>query len=59
MGTSQKRSITVNESNIKMAVDLNFGDSGKGWDYAVLDIYINGKKTLGFLIDRDDNSDNE
>lgn len=46
-------------SNIKMTVDLNFGDSGKGWDYAILDIYINGKKTLGFLIDRDDNSDNE
>lgn len=46
-------------NNINMSVDLNFGDSGKGWDYAILDVYINGKKTLGYLIDKDDNDSTE
>ena len=39
---------------ISVSVDLKFGDSGKGWDFGILDIYINGKKTLGFLIDKND-----
>lgn len=45
--------------NITVTVDLKFGDSGKGWDFGILDIYINGKKTLGFLIDKDDGGDEE
>ncbi len=41
--------------NLDLNIDIKFGDSGKGWDYAILDIYINGRKTLGFLIDKEDN----
>ncbi len=40
--------------DLEVTTDINFGNSGKGWDFAILDIYINGKKTLGFLIDKDD-----
>lgn len=32
--------------------DVSFGDSGKGYDYAVIDIYINGVKAIGFLVDK-------
>lgn len=39
--------------NITVTTKLSFGDSGKGYDYGLLDIYINGDKTLGFLIDKD------
>jgi len=38
---------------ISIGVDVNFGDSGKGYDYAVIDISINGEKAIGFLIDKD------
>lgn len=41
-------------SDLAVTTDISFGDSGKGWDFAILDIYINGKKTLGFLIDKED-----
>ena len=40
--------------NISIYCDINFGDSGEGYDYAVLDIYINGAKSIGFLIDKND-----
>ena len=40
--------------NISIYCDINFGDSGEGYDYAVLDIYINGVKSIGFLIDKND-----
>ena len=40
--------------NISIYCDINFGDSGEGYDYAVLDIYINGAKSIGFLIDQND-----
>lgn len=40
--------------DLKITTDISFGDSGKGWDFAILDIYINGKKTLGFLVDKED-----
>ena len=40
--------------NITISCDINFGDSGEGYDYAVLDIYINGTKSIGFLIDKND-----
>lgn len=38
--------------SIKITTDLNFGDSGKGYDYGVLDIYLNGVKCVGFLFDQ-------
>lgn len=40
--------------NISIYCEINFGDSGEGYDYAVLDIYINGAKSIGFLIDKND-----
>ena len=40
--------------NISIYCDINFGDSCEGYDYAVLDIYINGAKSIGFLIDKND-----
>jgi hypothetical protein len=46
----------VNHSDqVSIYCDINFGDSGLGYDYAVLDIYINGTKSIGFLIDKNDN----
>ena len=41
-------------NNISVYCDINFGDSGEGYDYAILDIYINGVKSIGFLIDKND-----
>ena len=38
---------------ITITTDVNFGDSGLGYDYAVIDIYINGGKAIGFLIDKE------
>lgn len=37
-----------------MTIDCNvsFGDSENGYDYAVIDIYINGVKAIGFLVDK-------
>ena len=34
--------------------DINFGDSGHGYDYAILDVYINGVKSVGFFIDKNE-----
>jgi hypothetical protein len=34
--------------------DISFGDSGMGYDYAILDIYINGVKSIGFVIDKNE-----
>lgn len=39
----------------RITFKLSFGDSGKGYDYAVLDIYINGAKVIGFLVDKNEN----
>lgn len=55
----QMQAYLKHSDNITVSTDLRFGDSGKGWDYGLLDIYINGRKTLGFLIDRDDNKEND
>lgn len=38
--------------NINVDVAVSFGDSGKGYDYGVIDIYINGSKSIGFLVDK-------
>ena len=40
--------------NISLYIDINFGQSGYGYDYAIIDITINGKKTIGFLVDKDE-----
>ena len=40
--------------NISLDIDINFGQSGNGYDYAIIDITINGKKTIGFLVDKDE-----
>lgn len=47
-------SMYVNHSpKITIETDVNFGDSGLGYDYAIIDIYINGGKAIGFLIDKE------
>lgn len=33
-------------------VKVSFGDSGYGYDFAVVDIYLNGDKALGILVDK-------
>lgn len=43
----------VHSDNVTISTDVNFGDSGRGYDYAVIDIYINGVKAIGFLVDKD------
>ena len=47
------RSYVVPSKNITIGVDVNFGDSGHGYDYAVIDIILNGKKAVGLLVDKD------
>jgi hypothetical protein len=45
--------VYVHHSNkISVDVDVNFGDSGRGYDYGVIDILINGSKAIGFLVDK-------
>lgn len=38
-------------------VQISFGDSGEGYDYAVIDITINGIKAVGFLVAPDDENE--
>lgn len=42
-----------NNSNITITTELSFGQSGYGYDYAVIDIYINGSKAVGLLVDKE------
>lgn len=42
-----------NTSNISLSTQVSFGHSGYGYDYAVIDVYINGTKAVGFLIDKE------
>lgn len=39
-------------NNFTITVEVNFGDSGEGYDYGIIDIYINGNKTIGFLVNK-------
>lgn len=39
--------------NLSFDIQVSFGASGKGYDYALVDVIINGVKSLGFLIDKD------
>ena len=43
----------THSDRITITSEINFGDSGLGYDYAIIDIYINGGKAIGFLIDKD------
>lgn len=38
--------------SMTVSTEVSFGDSGKGYDIAVVDIIINGNKCMGFLIDK-------
>ena len=40
--------------NISIESKVNFGQSEKGYDYAIVDIYINGRKSIGFLVDKNE-----
>lgn len=42
-----------NKQNVDIDVEVNFGDSGEGYDYAVIDVILNGQKAIGFLIDKE------
>jgi len=48
----QIRDYVHHGKNITIDVTVDFGDSGQGYDYAVINIYINGQKSIGFLIDK-------
>lgn len=39
--------------NISVRTEINFGQSGYGYDYAVIDIYINGSKAVGLLVNKE------
>lgn len=39
--------------NIDLKTEINFGKDEHGYDYAVVDIIINGVKSVGFLVNRD------
>lgn len=39
--------------NMSLDIKVEFGDSGEGYDYAVVDVIINGEKAIAFLIDKD------
>lgn len=39
--------------NMSVNTEINFGKDERNRDYAVLDVYINGAKSVGFLIDKD------
>jgi len=49
---TQIRTYVNHGENTYITTNIEFGDSGLGYDYAVLDIYINGVKSIGFLIDK-------
>ena len=39
--------------NITLGVNVSFGDSGHGYDIALVDILLNGKKALGLLVNKE------
>jgi hypothetical protein len=39
-------------NNISISVKMNFGKSDLGGEYGVLDVYLNGVKSVGFLVDK-------
>ena len=49
----QIQSYVKHGPNISIDCQTNFGKDWKGRDYAIVDIYINGSKSIGFLVDKD------
>jgi hypothetical protein len=49
----QIREYVDKPENIFITTEVSFGDSGEGYDYAIIDILINGQKAIGFLVDKD------
>jgi hypothetical protein len=47
------RSYVIPGKNITITTDVKFGDSGHGYDYAIIDIILNGRKALGLLVNKD------
>ena len=39
-------------NNISISVKMSFGKSDAGYDFGVLDVYLNGVKAVGFLVDK-------
>lgn len=46
-------SYIITGKNITIDTDVQFGDSGHGYDYAIIDIILNGRKALGLLVNKD------
>lgn len=40
-------------NNTSVDVEVSFGKSARGYDYCVVDIIVNGRKVIGYLIDKD------
>lgn len=40
--------------NVSLSLQINFGKTAKGNDFGIIDVYINGKKAIGFLVDKDE-----
>lgn len=41
-----------NFTNLTTVVKVNMGNSGYGYDFGIVDIYLNGEKALGILVDK-------
>lgn len=39
-------------NNIQVSVKMNFGKADNGTEFGVLDVYLNGVKSVGFLVDK-------
>ena len=46
------RNYIPHSNNISISAKINFGKSNSGYDFGVLDIYLNGVKAVGFLVDK-------
>ncbi len=51
--TDKIRSYVIPGKNINVETSVQFGDSGHGYDYAIIDIVLNGRKALGLLVNKD------
>lgn len=46
------RNYIPHSNNISISAKISFGKSDSGYDFGVLDIYLNGVKAVGFLVDK-------
>jgi len=49
----QIRNYVYVSPNINLSTEINFGKDERGCDYAVVDIILNGVKSVGFLVSKD------